>query len=53
MFFELNRLVDWLVEADVSENRAVSIFTAHFSPEDGESTLLRNVDFYQPTQMAI
>jgi hypothetical protein len=39
--------VDWLVEADVSEKRAVSI------TEDRDSTLLRNVEFYQPVHTPI
>jgi hypothetical protein len=68
--------VNWLVEANVSEKRTVSIFRTevtllgirgirrlpflppyilplipserHFSPEDGDSMLLRSVGFYQP-----
>jgi hypothetical protein len=60
----LNRRVDFLVEANVSEKRSVSIFRAevnflstfraevNFTPEDGDSTLLRNVGFYQPIRAA-
>jgi hypothetical protein len=45
-----------LVEANVSEKGAVSIFRAevhHFSPEDENNTLLRNVVFYQPIHIEI
>jgi hypothetical protein len=45
-----------MVEANVSEKRAVSIFKAkaqHSSPEDGENMLLRNIGFYQSIHMAI
>jgi hypothetical protein len=40
--FGISRRVDWLVEANVSEKNAVSIF----GPEDGDSNLLRNASFY-------
>jgi hypothetical protein len=42
-YFGLSHCVDWLVEAKISEKRAVSIFRA----EDGDSMLLQNIDFYQ------
>jgi hypothetical protein len=48
--------VDLLVEANVSEKHTLSIFRAevmHLSPEDGDSTFLQNVGFYQPIHMAV
>jgi hypothetical protein len=54
--------VDWLVEANVSEKHTVSLPATlynpsdsqhgHFSPEDGDSTLLQYVGFYQPVHTA-
>jgi hypothetical protein len=44
MFFGLSLLVDWLIEANVSKKRAIYFFRA----DNGGSTLLRNVFFYQP-----
>jgi hypothetical protein len=48
--------VNWLVEANVLEKRTISIFRAEVMmlgfPASGDSTLLRNVGFYQPVHMA-
>jgi hypothetical protein len=44
-------LEDWLVEANVSEKHAVSIFMAE-NPEEEDSTLLRNIGFYRPVHTA-
>jgi hypothetical protein len=41
--------VHWLVEANVSEKRFVSIF----SPENKDSKLFQNAGFDQPIHMAI
>jgi hypothetical protein len=51
--FGLSHCVDWFVEANISEKCAVSISRAEVgnSPEDGDSTLLQNVGFYQPINM--
>jgi hypothetical protein len=46
--------VDFFVEAEVPENRAASTFKANaFSPEDGDSTLLRNIGHYEPFHTVI
>jgi hypothetical protein len=49
--------MEWLAKANTSEKHAVSIFRAevafHFSPEEGESMLLRNGGFYQPIRTRI
>jgi hypothetical protein len=46
MFFWENSFAGWLVEADVLEKRAASIFSAEVGVENRDSTLLQNVGFH-------
>jgi hypothetical protein len=48
----LRRRVHWSAAASVSEKHTISIFRAHFGPEDGDIMLLRSVDIYQPIHTA-